>query len=500
MLVLTLGFVPTRAIAQCQEAELVSPAPKADAHFGSAVAAVGDWLVIGAPSDSFGGLVRVYRWRDWQWEPEATLIGSDTEIGDSFGAAVAIDAVGRIVIGAPGHINASGGDGAAYVFAWDGSAWHETERLARETPGIGRFGSAVALDGPTLVIGEPRDDLDAGAIHIFNDVTGRVDRFTPPDHPGAARFGASVSLRKGVLIVGAPGRARAYVFRRHGDAWSYEARLQDGNGGEFGAAVALQDDLALVGFPFDGAHGRVVPFVWNGTQWEKGTPWRPVDPQDVSEFGRSIALRGDTALVGAPGSFLGAGAAFVMRRDGTEWHEGYRFRVDHGDVHQEVGQSVALADQIGVIGVPRHSHGALRSGAAFVIVVARDRPSSWSNYGEGWPGTGGVPLLSLDAAPVIGTTVDLVADNSAGQSTIGLLLLGSEATQRETPLGGELLVVPQVIVPMFLPTAGLRAAMTIPCRREYVGLLVYAQLLEEDFGASAGVSFSPGLQIAFGNE
>ena len=126
-------------------------------------------------------------------------------------------------------------------------------------------------------------------------------------------------------------------------------------------------------------------------------------------------------------------------------------------------------------------------------------PGSWSNYGTGWPGTSGVPALTLSATPVLGTTVDMHLGNAATVPAESCLLLGNQAATTRTAFGGTFLVMPVATIPISsVPSAGWDVPWTIPndpalCLRE-----LFAQLVQFDRGASAGVSFSAGLHITIG--
>src|SRR5262249_40076797 len=80
---------------------------------------------------------------------------------------------------------------------------------------------------------------------------------------------------------------------------------------------------------------------------------------------------------------------------------------------------------------------------------ARDRfGAAWSNYGAGFPGTNGVPAFTPRANPILGTTVTLDLVNSYGTPTAGAILVGFQRASLPTRLGGDLLVVPNFIVPI----------------------------------------------------
>jgi len=117
-------------------------------------------------------------------------------------------------------------------------------------------------------------------------------------------------------------------------------------------------------------------------------------------------------------------------------------------------------------------------------------------YGQGHPGTNGVPALTADADPVLGSTIGVSIENSSGAATVGVLLAGTQQASISTGFGGTLLLVPQLTVVFNLPAGGVVLPFTVPTVG--TGLALHLQLLQQDPGASNGVSFTPGLRLRLG--
>ena len=118
----------------------------------------------------------------------------------------------------------------------------------------------------------------------------------------------------------------------------------------------------------------------------------------------------------------------------------------------------------------------------------------WFNYGAGWPGTAGVPELSLIGRPLLGTAPWVSVGNS-GAATASLLLIGLQPDSVPI-LDGTLLVVPtssQSVVPGWAA-----ASLSIPNWQSLLGLSIYLQAVELDAGASSGLAFSRGLELRIG--
>ncbi len=125
-------------------------------------------------------------------------------------------------------------------------------------------------------------------------------------------------------------------------------------------------------------------------------------------------------------------------------------------------------------------------------------------YGNGFPGTNGIPSFSLDADPIIGTTPNLVADNSSGTLALGCLMVGTApASLFFSPLLAEFAVDPfdpaTFFVDFPIAPAGLSLAVDIPLEQSLCGTAVYLQLLQHDPGGAFGYSFTPGLEIVIGD-
>jgi len=126
-------------------------------------------------------------------------------------------------------------------------------------------------------------------------------------------------------------------------------------------------------------------------------------------------------------------------------------------------------------------------------------PAAWSNYGSGFPGTLGVPALTSEEDPALGATVTVDVADSLGAPTVGLLFLGFAQQSLHSAWGGDLLVVPTLVVPLALSGGTESLTGTIPFDPQLCGVAVDLQVIESDPGAARGVSFTPGLEIVLGH-
>ncbi len=330
--------------------------------FGVTVAISSDTLVVGAPnkdlaSNADQGQAYVFVAPGGAWSnltQVAVLRASDGVAGDRFGASVAM-AGDRIVIGAPRH---DGGRGAAYVFVrpaggWSGVLNQNAKLLASDGLANDTFGTAVAVavqngSNDVVVVGAPLDDAgaatDRGAVYVFERASwaGTVTqtaKLTPGDGAGGGyQLGTAVDvtllLDDCTVVAGAqfaPGAAgvatgAAYVFVKPSGGWvdaSHTAKLTPSDGAandNFGAAVAVRMDTALVGSPSGPGNtvdsGAAYLFVRNpATGWQdlaRGRSLYASDGANGRGFGRAVALSEDRllAVVGQP---FNDPAAYVFR-------------------------------------------------------------------------------------------------------------------------------------------------------------------------------------------
>jgi hypothetical protein len=122
---------------------------------------------------------------------------------------------------------------------------------------------------------------------------------------------------------------------------------------------------------------------------------------------------------------------------------------------------------------------------------------SWTNYGAGLAGTLGVPSIALSADPEFGASPALDVGNSAGAWSVAFLVIGTARTSLPVA-GGTLLVLPGTIAAEGLPLAGLSLGFTVPYDAKLFGVVLDVQVIEIDPGASQGLSFTPGLELVFG--
>jgi hypothetical protein len=339
-----LGTVP---------AQLVAPDGAADDWFGNSVAISGDTLFVGAYRDDVGdlvdrGSVYVYERVGDVWMLRQHLFAPEAEVVSEFGCWLDVDGDTALVGATYVAAGPSTSPGSAYVFARSGpgAEWFlQTKLVDPDDAADPSFGTAVvALSGGTALVGAPSDDV-AG-----------VDQ----------------------------GSVAVYV--RSGASWTFQGRLiaADGEADDlFGIRVAISGDTALVAAQMDDVgssvdQGSAYVFVRNGTTWSPQAKLVATDGEAGDRFGLGVELSGDTALVGCFGDDLGKGpeqgSAYVFTRSGTAWSQQARLVASDGAADDEFGVSLAVDDDAAVIGAWQHDVGvAADTGSAYVFTRSGGR-------------------------------------------------------------------------------------------------------------------------------
>ncbi len=228
-----------------------------------------------------------------------------------------------------------------------------------------QFGSSVALWGTRAVIGafyKTVDGLHKGEAYVF-DFDGTTwhqsAQLLAPDGRPLDDFGSSVSLSGDRIIIGAPGKLRnrgvAYVFHFDGLNWILEAKLSLADGAEldeFGNAVSISGSRALVGAVLRSEvgyrSGAAYVYAFDGTSWTQEAEFLPPDPSDYGDFGSSVSLYGNGAVVGATGALDDEGAAYIFTFDGTSWTQAAELSASDGGGN--FGSSVAISGNQVLVG------------------------------------------------------------------------------------------------------------------------------------------------------
>jgi hypothetical protein len=357
--------------------------------FGSSVAISGDTVVVGAYNEDSSatgidgnqssnsapaaGAVYVFTRSNNTWTQQAYLKASNTDVEDDFGSSVSISGDTLVVGAGTEDSNATGinGDqsnndssnsGAAYIFVRSGTTWNQQAYLKASNSGPNdRFGATVGISGDTVIVGSLRESSNATGVNGNQHDESMYES-------GAA-----------------------YVFVRSGTTWTQQAYLKASNTGEgdfFGYPLGISGDTVVVsayqedsmatginGDESDNSRqnsGAAYVFIRDGTTWSQQAYLKASNTDELygDQFGFSIAISGDTVVVGAnleasnatgvngdqnDESASGSGAAYVFTRSGSIWSQQAYLKASNTEQSDEFGSSVAISGNTIVVGAQYES-------------------------------------------------------------------------------------------------------------------------------------------------
>ncbi len=354
----------------------------------------------------------------WYFPLQEEITASDAAANDNFGSSAAIHG-NTAIVGAPfDNTTATDEDnmeitladsGSAYIFTKGSTGnWSQQAKLVATNAVSGaEFGNSVAIYENTAIIGAQYDTvitstgdsmnptitttLNAGAAYIFirDSSTGNWSqqaKLVATNAAPANRFGRSVAIYENTVIVGAPfvnnggnsNSGSAYIFTRNSTGtWSQTAELlSTGANYNFGTSVAIYGNTIIVGIPgADSSKGAVREYRRNGTTWS--AIYGVISAQDRiegNEFGSSVAFDGTTIIVGAQGNFDNGpttGAAYIFTKM-TEWRQQTKLTATDAATGDQFGASVAISGNTAIVGAHKNNAAGESSGSAYVFTRGSD--------------------------------------------------------------------------------------------------------------------------------
>lgn len=345
------------------------------------------------------------------------LTASDAMPFDSFGSSIAlsgdtalIGAVSKEIQPGVEFDDTFGSDfaGSAYIFERHTSgsdSWGEVRKLtSSDAEPNDQLGSSVAIEGDTAIVGANAESSFTGAVYVFQrdvggfDNWGEVTKLTASDAEAHDDFGGSVGISGAVAVVGAccedsggDFAGAAYVFRRSEGGlnnWGEVAKLLSadiGPGDTFGTSVAVSGDTVVVG-AFGGGAAYIFKRDAGGVDnWGEVAKLTPSHTQPFSDFGRVVGLSGDIVVVGAAldderGDSAGATYIYQRNRGGTDnWGEVKKLSASDIEAGDNFGSGVAADNSTITVGA-RHEDSA-GNWAGAIYVFQRDE-GGLNNWGE----------------------------------------------------------------------------------------------------------------------
>ncbi|QQE12494.1 FG-GAP repeat protein [Planctomycetota bacterium] len=280
---------------------------------------------------------------------------------DLFGTDVSLNST-MTVIGAPGRSYPDFESGTAFIFDMKGN--YVKNLRANDSYSVSNFGEAIAINDQHIVVGAPmtEDHMSfPGAVYVFDTQGIQKRKLTASDKDSHAQFGAAVDLYNNHVIVGSPFKevndetwaGAAYIYDVNTGQQKFRITADDYNETDhFGNAVAISSNTALIG-AYSHEHrgddsGAAYLFDMQTGKQEKLIP---TDNLEDDQFGYSVALSEEYALIGAPGADINdeddAGSVYVYDHQGTFIN---KLIADDGDFIDHFGYSVAISGDTAIIG------------------------------------------------------------------------------------------------------------------------------------------------------
>lgn len=197
-------------------------------------------------------------------------------------------------------------------------------------------------------------------------------------------FGRSVAIEGDIAVAGATFDAgldvetgTAFVFERQGDTWVRQAQLIADDGGQFdvfGVSASIENGVIFVGAYHESGSfersGAVYAFEHIDDEWIQTHKIVPDDPRPDGWFGWCVAADGNRLVVGARGHDANgsqSGCAYVFEKVGASWTQQSRLQPSDVVADTQFGTSVAIRDDVMVVGAPGDATVVSRGGAAYMF-------------------------------------------------------------------------------------------------------------------------------------
>ena len=402
----------TTSLSFTELQKLKASAPSQYAQFGISVAVDGDTAVIGEPG-YYTNISRAYIYKynttTQVYTQVAILQPSDVNDNDFFGYSVAVSG-DTVAVGAMGDNETKDGSGAVYIYTKPQSGWADTAQenaklKASDADAGDSFGNSVAISGDTVIVGAMGDDetnSQSGATYIYEkpqsgwaDTAQENAKLKASDADAGDSFGNSVAISGDTVVVGAYGddetkssSGAAYIYEKPQSGWAdttqENAKLKASDADEedeFGKSVAISGDTVVIGADKDddtnNDSGAAYIYTKPQSGWANTThenaKLKASDADAYDYFGWSVAISGKTIVVGAENDDEtndDSGAAYIYEKPQSGWtdtaQENAKLKASDADGGDSFGYSVAMSGDTVVVGAIGDDKTEFNSGAAYI--------------------------------------------------------------------------------------------------------------------------------------
>ncbi len=262
------------------------------------------------------------------------------------------------------------------------------------------FGSAVDMSFNKAIVGANLADKDQSVLYIFhkeNNFWKQVTEFFLESSNFFDQSSISVAIDNSTAVVGLPwndtnGNAAqgiVYVFEEKG-SWQQVARLipDDGQAEDlFGSSVAIAGNTIIVGAQRSKtdngiAKGAAYIFTKQGNNWKQTAKLQASAGKAFDDFGNAVAINNDIAVVAAQSNEVNGetarGSVYVYKRQGGRWNLANALVASDGKTGDKFGSAVAIDRGIIVVGAESYNYGnQVSQGAVYIFKVQDSNTNRW---------------------------------------------------------------------------------------------------------------------------
>jgi len=397
--------------------------------FGCSTAISGEYAVVGAYKDeSSKGAAYIFKRISGVWTQQRKLVASDGAAGDCFGISVGISG-NYIIVGANAHNSSRG---AAYMYKLNDTTWNQ-KLTASDAASGDLFGQSVSIYGSYAAVGAEGETSKKGAVYIFvwdtdNANWTQLQIITPNPRVASARFGCSVSMDSESMLIGAYNDSSvgaAYLYSLSSGTWSGGLKFtasDAANSDNFGCSVAICGDYAVIG-AYNGNNnlsvetGSVYIFKpYTFSSWDCSQELVPSDGAAGDLFGRSVSINGNYIVIGAPGN----GASYVFSLGGSTWSQSKKLTASAGATDDFFGSSVCTDGTYVICGDVNDDDFGTNSGSAYIYEYSEIGTLTLlaPNGGENFAAGSNTNITWSSTGPVESVEIDYSINNAGTWTTI----------------------------------------------------------------------------------
>ena len=376
-LIQTAALALLAPLVSAQEIKLLPNDGANGDEFGYSVAVSGNTVIVGARHDDDNGYNSgsAYLFDATTGAELAKLVSSDGAAYDFFGCSVAISE-NTLIIGARGDDDTGLTSGSAYIFQ---AGFESAKITASDAAANDWFGHSVSIDGNIVIVGAPYNDdsgSNSGSAYLFDATTGvEIAKLTASDAAANDQFGYSVDISGNTAIVGARGdddnglnSGSAYLFDTTTGTQSAKLTASGPTAGDqLGFSVAIDGNTAIVGAHYDGTNSGSA-YIFDTTMGTQVAKLTASDAATNDRFGHSVGIDGNIAIVGAPyndDNSDNSGAIYLY--DTTIGAQIAKLTGSDPATNDQFGHSVGIDDNTIIVGAYLDDDNGLNSGSSYLF-------------------------------------------------------------------------------------------------------------------------------------